>query len=202
MKIKGFTLSLLIPGKWGFLSSGSAGAAARGTWCTQTWGCAGFGDVPTHSCGLEQENRCWHPPRKVRGYRHPGEAAVPRGRRGTEGSALGSAAHQLLPLQTELLSSSASVCPEIRASSLRVTWVCLPLCLAQMNLCGAGCQECIPIPGACWGDAVAVLPTNQFGSWIQSAFSWRAFKTLHLWDGWQHVAAFLGARGLLWAGNG
>lgn len=78
--------------------------------------------------------------------------------------ALGSAAHQLLPLQTELLSSSASVCPEIRASSLRVTWVCLPLCLAQMNLCGAGCQECIPIPGACWGDAVAVLPTNQFGS--------------------------------------
>lgn len=207
MKIKGYTLSVLIPSKWGFFWSGSPGVVARGTWCAQIWRCAGFGDLPTKTAVA------WK--RKIGAGTLPGMSGAtdiqekllyPGARGELKAPALGSAAHQFLPLQTELLNSS---------------WFCLPLnlcvlpqgdihvCLSLFALNKPPWGRTSGVHHYSWGtlecccDRVTNLwAINPFCSWIQSAFSWFAFKTLLPWDEWQHVAAFLGTRGLLWAGNG
>lgn len=145
MKIKGYILSLLIPSKWGFFRwSGSK----RHLLCPDLGVCWVWWPPHQHYCGLEGENRCWQPPRKVRGYKHPGEAAVPRGTRGTEGSSFGQSCSPVFAIadraaeQFLVLLATKSVCPP----SGWQRCVC-SLCLPWINLHGAGCQECITIPG-------------------------------------------------------
>lgn len=111
-----------------------------------------------HNSGLEEENRCWHSPRKVRSYRHPGEFAV-GGKRGTEGSSFVqfcspiSAIADRAAEQFLVLFATKSGCPLLGWQRVFAS-----LCLPRINPCGAGCQEYITIPGTCWSAAVLVLP--------------------------------------------
>lgn len=114
---------------------------------------APLGDLPEKSGATDLQEKLQYP-----GWERQGQEL--------KAPTFGSAAHQFLPLQTELLNSSPVLfgTQSVRLSSGWHMCVCLSFWLPWTNLRGAGCKEYFTIPGACLSAGVITLQIC--GQWV------------------------------------